>query len=47
MYKNIAKAPTRTTSQLQDLYKNRVSTTMDLRNQLEQITGEIAEKLTK
>jgi hypothetical protein len=47
MYKNIAQAPNNSKSQLQTLYQEQVVTTIDGRNQLEQITGDLVETITR
>ena len=47
MYKNISNVPSRHESQINMLYKDRVSTTIDLRNQLEKITDEVKDNLSR
>ena len=47
MYKNIANVPNKHESQINLLYKDRVSTTIDLRNQLEQVTGDVKDNLSR
>ena len=47
MYKNISNVPSRHESQINLLYKDRVSDTIDLRNQLEHITGDVKDNLSR